>query len=250
MEHITLILIWVLTWIYSHPHKRVFWPKSGCDLSLLSARDASRSPGSSCLLAYSHVDKMIHGLVVLPQLPPAFPSFTKDRQVVTSSRSSLLRLVCVLSPFQCIGPSALSLTGYLNTIYFLPPLSNCQLIYETKLIICQMSFDSEEGMYKRCSRIRTGELQSSQCWRLLGWDWNASPGWQGGERIYHKLSRRRNQGLPGTSCSTSSYFNIYRMLLPLKCKTVLLSLYLQIFYKCRYTHFIWELFQSLPLFPS
>lgn len=154
MEHITLILIWVLTWIYSHPHKRVFWPKSGCDLSLLSARDASRSPGSSCLLAYSHVDKMIHGLVVLPQLPPAFPSFTKDRQVVTSSRSSLLRLVCVLSPFQCIGPSALSLTGYLNTIYFLPPLSNCQLIYETKLIICQMSFDSEEGMYKRCSRIR------------------------------------------------------------------------------------------------
>lgn len=44
--------------------------------------------------------------------------------------------------------------------------------------------------------------------------------------------------LPGTSCSTSSYFNIYRMLSPLKCKIVLLSPYVQIFYKCRYARSI------------
>lgn len=37
MEHITLTLIQFLSWSYSHPHKIVLQPKSGCDVSLLPA---------------------------------------------------------------------------------------------------------------------------------------------------------------------------------------------------------------------
>lgn len=122
-------------------------------------------------------------------------------------------------------------------IYFLP-----QLIYETKVIFYWISFDLE-GMSKRHSQIRN--LRAPE---LLSWTEMHPLAGQG------RGSSTRLKGEETRTCQAqvalSSYFNIYRMLSPLKHKIVLLSWYVQLSYKCRYIHSVWEFFQSFPLFPS
>lgn len=173
----------------------------------------------------SHVDPLYRSLALLsfcsfPQLIPL-----KDKH------SSLPSLEHILSLwFFFIVPAVWSLAAFSKTIYFLPPLSNCCFTSWNQTDLLPSAFRLGRGA-RRCLWVRARGPQSRRLWA----------GTLAGRRCSstnRKPNGRRDEDLPGTSCSTSSYFNIYRMLSPLKCKIGLLSPYVQIFYKCRYTHFM------------